>query len=159
MEAKWRQVTNVKITAFDLEGNVKDVTEIKNLLTTVGLGMVIDVFQGLVADGEIKDMAWGSDDGTILPLAITNTTLGAETSRATMTTQAEASAISLLSMVYLSPATAVGAIEELGWFAGPLADGIGPDTGIMVSRVYYSRNKTALESLQVERTDSIEEVT
>ena len=157
MKANWKLITNVKITAFDLDGNVKDITEIKNLVTTVGLGMVIDFFQGLVADGEIKDMAVGSDDGTILPLALTNTTLGAETDRWTMTTQAEASTTSLLSIVYIPPADAVYQIEEIGWFAGPAADGVGPDTGIMVSRVLYSRNKTALESLQIERLDTLVE--
>jgi len=149
---KW--VSNVNITAFDLEGNVKDVQEFHNMIPTVGLGMVLDFLQGLIADGEIKDMAIGDDNAPPLP---TNTTLGHETYRDVMTTQAETSPTSLLSMVYVAPHEAVGAIEEIGWFAGAGADGVGPDTGILVSRVLYSRNKTALESLQVERTDTIME--
>ena len=154
MKSKWKWTTNIKITAFDLEGNVKDVQEFHNLITTVGLGMVIDFLWGDLGDGEIKDMAVG-DDSTAPALA--NTILGNETDRWVMTTQAEASTTSLLSTVYIPPADAVGAIEEIGWFAGAGCDGVGPDTGIMVSRVLYSRNKTALESLQVERLDTIAE--
>ncbi len=150
---KW--VTNVKVTTFDLDGNVKDVQEFHNLITTVGLGMLIDVLWGSVADGEIKDMAVG-DDNTAPTLA--DTTLGNETDRWTMTTQAEITVTSLLSTVYIAPSEAVGVIEEIGWFAGAGADGVGPDTGIMVSRVLYSRIKTAVESLQVERTDTLVEV-
>ena len=150
----WMWKTNIKITAYDLEGNVKDVQEFHNLITTVGLGMMIDFLWGAIADGEIKDMAVG-DDNTAPTLA--DTTLGNETDRWVMTTQAEATTTSLLSMVYVAPDEAVGAIEEIGWFAGAGCDGVGPDTGIMVSRVLYSRVKTALESLQIERTDTIVE--
>jgi len=154
LKSNWKWTTNVKITALDLDGNVKDVTEFHNLITTVGLGMVIDFLWGALGDGEIKDMAVG-DDSTAP--ALTDTTLGNETDRWTMTSQAEASTTSLLSIVYIPPADAVGAIEEIGWFAGAGCDGVGPDTGIMVSRVLYSRNKTALESLQIERTDTMVE--
>ena len=56
---------------------------------------------------------------------------------------------------YITPAEAVGAIEELGWFAGAAA-GAGAGTGIMISRVLYSRVKTNLESLQIERLDTLE---
>ena len=154
MKANWKWVTNVKVTAFDLDGNIKDVREFHNLITTVGLGMVIDFLWGALGDGEIKDMAVGNDS-TAPTLA--DTTLGNETDRWTMTTQAEASTTSLLSIVYIPPADAVYQIEEIGWFAGAGADGVGPDTGIMVSRVLYSRNKTSIESLQVERLDTLVE--
>lgn len=150
----WEWTTNVKVTVRDLDGKVKDIQEFHNIITTVGLGMIIDMLWGDVADGEIKDMAVGDDDTTPV---IGDTTLGNETDRWVMTTQAEASTTSLLSMVYIPPADAVGAIEEIGWFAGAGCDGVGPDTGVMVSRVLYSRNKTALESLQIERTDTIAE--
>ena len=152
--SNWGKRTNVRVTAFDLDGNIKDVQEFCNLLTTVGKAMVIDLLDGSIADGEIKYMAVGSD--STAP-AITDTTLVAETFRKVMTTQTQPTTITLLSVVYIAPAEAVGAIEEIGWFAGAAA-GAGADSGIMVSRVLYSRNKTALESLQVERTDSISEV-
>ncbi len=154
MKGNWKWITNVRITAFDLDGNVKDVTEFHNLITTVGLGMVIDFLRGALGDGEIKDMAVGN---VSTAPALADTTLGNETDRWTMTSQAEASVTSLLSIVYIPPTDAVYQIEEIGWFAGAGADGVGPDTGIMVSRVLYSRNKTSLESLQIERLDTLVE--
>ena len=150
---KWKWTTNVKVTVFDLDGNIKDIQEFHNLITTVGLGMVIDMLDGAVADGEIKYMAVGSDNTAP---ALADMTLGTEAFRKIMTTQTQPTASSLLSTVYVSPSEAVGVIEELGWFAGAAA-GAGADSGIMVSRVLYSRNKTALESIQVERTDTIAE--
>ncbi len=155
MEVKgnWKRSTNVKVTAYDLEGNVKDVQEFHNLITTVGLGMIIDFLGGDISDGEIKYMGVG-DDNTAPALA--DTTLGNETFRKAMTAQTQPTVTSLLSTVYVSPSEAVGTIEELGWFAGAAA-GAGADSGIMVSRVLYSRTKTALESLQIERSDTITE--
>lgn len=145
---------NIKITAFDLEGNIKDVTEFKNLIVTTGLGMVVDAWQDSTLDIEIKDMALG-DDNT--PPALTDTILGNETYRMAFTSQAEITATSLHSVAIVPAADAVGLIEEIGWFAGVGADGVGPDTGIMISRVLYNRTKTNLESLQIERVDQISE--
>lgn len=150
----WKRITNIKITAFDLDGNIKDVTEIKNLLVTDGLGMVVDAWQGLVADIEIKDMALGRDN---TPPALGDSILGNETFRMAFTSQTELTATSLLSIAIVAAADAVGLIEEIGWFAGAAADGVGPDTGILISRVLYNRTKTNLESLQIERTDTIAE--
>lgn len=153
-ESKRKWTFNVKITAFDLDGNIKDVTEFKNLIVTAGLGMVIDAWRGAVADIEIKDMALGDDNTTPV---LTDTVLGNETFRMVFTSQAEVTTTSLLSIAVVAAADAVGLIEEIGWFAGAAADGIGPDTGILVSRVLYNRTKTNLESLQIERTDTIAE--
>jgi len=151
MMRTWK--TNVKITVKDLQGTILEVKEILNLIPTVGLGMVIDFFQGTVVDGEIKYTAVGSD--ATAP-ALAQTTLVTETFRKAITSMAELSAVSLQTITYIAPAEAVGAIEEIGWFAGAGA-GAGADTGIIVSRILYSRNKTALESIQVDRTDTIAE--
>ena len=150
---KWDWITNVEIIARDLDGNIKDVTKIHNLITTVGLGMVIDLFEGLIGDGEIKYMAVGSD--ATAP-ALGQTQLVAETFRKLITSFTEPTATSLLTITYVAPAEAVGAIEEIGWFAGAAA-GAGINSGIMVSRILYSRVKTNLESIQVNRTDTIAE--
>jgi len=145
--------TNVKITVKDLEGNIKEVKELKNLITTVGLNMVRDGWYGDVADTETKYMAVG-DDNTAP--ALTDTTLGNETFRKIMTSHSKPADAQMKFTVYIAPAEAVGAIEEIGWFSGAAA-GAGADTGIMISRVLYSRTKTNLESIQVERTDTIAE--
>ena len=153
MNSNWKLKTNVKVTVFDLDGNVKDVQKFKNIITTVGLGMFIDFLWGDVSDGEIKYMALG-DDNTAPALA--DTVLGNETFRKAMTTQAESSVTSLLSTVYVAPAENAVQIEEIGWFAGAAA-GAGADSGIMVSRILYSRLKTTLESIKIERLDQIVE--
>lgn len=149
----WR--TNIKITIFDLDGNIKEVTEFHNLLTTVGLNMMRDVLNGDITDGKIKRLAWG-DDATAP--AIGQTQLISEQGRQAITSQTAGATGVLLSSVYLAPATAVGWIRELGWFAGVDADDT-PNNGIMIGRVLYSRNKTNLEAIQVDRTDTIAEVT
>lgn len=150
----WRWKTNVIITVRDLENKVLEVKHIKNLITTVGLGMVIDLMHaGGPADGKIRYMAVGSDNTAP---AIGQTQLIAETFRKAFTTQAEVTAISLKTTTYLAPAEAVGAIEEIGWFATATATAAA-NSGVMVSRILYSRNKTAIESIQCDRTDSIAE--
>ena len=150
----WKWQTNIQITARDLHGTVLEVKEFHNLLTTVGLGMVIDLMQaGGPADGKIRYVGIGSDN---TPPALGQTQLVTETFRKAVTSMAEVTATSLKTIVYIAPAEAVGAIEEIGWFSSPTA-GAGANTGIMISRVLYSRNKTALESLQIERTDTIAE--
>ncbi len=153
MKTLFKIVSNVKVTAFDPDGNVLDVQEMKNLITTVGLNMLRNGLYGDVSDFEVKYMAIGSDS-TAPTLA--DTTLGTETFRKARTSQSKPSNGAVKYVQYIAPAEAVGAIEELGWFAGAAA-GAGADSGIMIARVLYSRTKTNLESLQIERTDTFAE--
>ena len=126
----------------------------------------LDLTDDIMADTEdyimypsgngIMYLAWGSDNTAP---DVTQTRLVAETARQTMTSKTAGGTGELISVVYINPATAVAPpnIEELGWFAGVTA-GAGANTGIMISRVLYSRAKTNIESLQVERTDTVAEV-
>ncbi len=150
----WQWKTNVKITVRDLDGKILEVKHIKNLIPTVGLGMVIDLLEGLIADGKIKIMAVGSN--ATAP-ALGQTQLVAETFRKAYTSMSEPTTISLKTITYIAPPEAVGLINEIGWFAGVGALVGTPNSGIMVSRILYNRNKTAIESIQVERTDLITE--
>jgi len=155
MESNIKWTHNVKITAFDLEGNILDVQEIHNLLTTVGLNMVRDALHDVadVADCEIKYVEVGS--GTNAP-ALTDVALQTFVFRKIMTSTSKPADGQTKCIVYISPSEAVGAIEEIGWWAGAAA-AAGEATGIMISRVNYSRNKTNVESIQIERTDTITE--
>lgn len=144
---------NIKITVRDLDDNIIEVREYSNLIPTVGLEMWIDALKGDISDLEIKYTAIG-DDNTAPALA--DTTLGNETFRKAVTTISKTDSTTLLTTTYIAPDEAVGTIEEIGWFCGAAA-GAGADTGILLSRVLYSRNKTALESIQIERTDTIAE--
>ena len=153
MKSKWKLKSNVKITVRDLGGSILEVVEKHNLITTVGLGMIIDLLNGSISDGEIKYMAVGTDNTAP---ALANVALGTEVFRKIPTTQVEDGVTSLVTTVYLAPTEAVAAIEELGWFAG-VGAGAGADSGVMVARVLYSRNKTNIESIKVTRTDTISE--
>ncbi len=157
MKANWRPYSNVKVTARDLGGHIIDVVEMSNLLTTVGLNIPRDGLAGDVADLEVKAMTIG-DDSTAPALG--DTILGNETFRKARTSQSKPSTGVVIYVQYIAPAEAVGTIEELGWVAGAAvntASPAGKDTGIMIARVLYSRTKTDLESLQIERTDTFAE--
>jgi len=150
---KWR--ANVKVTAFDLQGHVVDVQEFHNLIMTVGKNMFRDGLQGTVTDLQIKQLGIG---GTNTAPAVGQTTLFSEFFRKAITSRSPGATGVLVSTTYIAPYEAnTPKIEELGWFAGVDATGT-TDSGIMISRVLYSRQKTNLESLQIERTDTISEV-
>ena len=153
--SKTKLQTNVKVTAFDLKGNVLDIREMKNLITNVGLNMMRDGLYGPggAQDLEIKYLAIGSDNTSPV---VTDTTLGTETFRKARTSQSKPGTGQQTYVQYIDPTEAIGVIEEFGWFAGAAAGAVA-DSGIMVSRVLYSRVKTALESLQIERTDTFVE--
>jgi len=152
---KWTFESNVTVTVFNLEGKIIDRQTFKNLITTVGLNMMRD---GLYGPGgaqnlEIKYLAIGSDNTAP---ALADIALGNETFRKARTSQSKPAAGQQTYVQYIDPTEAIGAIEELGWFAGAAATAVF-NTGILVSHVLYSRNKTALESLQIERTDTFTE--
>lgn len=155
IKSGWKRITNIKITAYDLDGNVKDVMKVKNLITTVGLNMVRDAIHAVadIADCEIKYVEVGT--GATAP-ALADVALDTYLFRKIMTSTSKPADGQTKCTVYISPAEAIGALEEIGWWAGA-ACAAGEATGIMIARVLYSRNKTALESLQIERTDTITE--
>lgn len=153
MKQTWTYRGRVKITARDLSGVIIDVVEFDNLITTDALNMMRDGLYGDVTDMEIKYLAYG-DDNTAP--AVGQSDLINEVARKARTSQSKPAAGQQTYVQYIDPSEWIDQIEELGWFAGAAA-GAGAGTGIMVSRVLYSRNKTALESLQIERTDTFEE--
>ena len=135
-------------------GEIVDRTDITNQIKNVALNMMRDVLSGAVTDGEIKYMAWGS--GSTANSA-SQTKLVTEFGRKAVTSQAAGATGVLTTTTYISPSEGTEAtIEELGWFAGSGATATA-DTGILVGRVLYSRAKTALESIQVVRTDTFAE--
>lgn len=145
----------VKIIVLNLDGSIKEVIELENKITDVGLNMQRDALKGAVTDLEIKYLGIGSSS---TPPAAGDTALGGEFFRKQITKQEDGAVGVLVSTTYIAPYEAnTPKIEELGWFAGVNATAT-KDSGILVARVLYSRQKTSLESLQIERTDTISEV-
>ncbi len=146
-------MSNVLITVRDLDGRVLEQVRRKNLIVNVGLNMVRDALDTAAFDAEIKRVALGTDNTAP---ALTDTQLGTEVFRKVVTSTSTPAVGQLNTVWYIAPAEAVAAIEEIGWFAGAAA-GAGANSGILVARVLYSHNKTALESIQIERLDSFVE--
>lgn len=147
----------VRIIACNLDGSVKDVTEIDliNKINDLDLNMMRDALKGTVIDLKLKHMGWGNDNTA--PVA-GDTKLGDEFGRKQVTKQEDGATGILVTTTYIAPYEGNDKkIEELAWFAGVDATDT-KDSGILVGRVLYSRQKTELESLQCERTDQFSEV-
>ncbi len=157
----------IRITVRDLEGNILERVVLKNTITNLLFNLYRDALAGdlgNIEDLKIERFAIGDDDGTILPLAITNTTLGNEIYRMDTPTSTSKPAIGQYQTVwYLPPAIPAGGgwIREVGIFSGTAAavwgGGAGKDSGTLMARVFWVRDKTTLESVQFERLDKIAE--
>lgn len=127
------------------------VTVIDNLIVDAGKALLAQALRDGTALPEISYVAVGSS--STAPAA-GDTTLGTETFRKAVTVQEEgASSNKTVTTTYIAPYEANGQIEELGWFGGA-ATGTA-DSGTLIARVLYSKLKDNLESIQIERTDTI----
>ena len=146
-------IGNIRVTVRDLDGNILEQTILKNTITNLLFNLYRDALAGDLVhkdDLEITHLAIGNDNGTILPLAATNTALGNEIFRIALTDFSKPAIGQYKTVFYLAPADAVGWIRELGWFGGTVA-------GTLIARVFWERNKTNVESVQFERLDKISE--
>jgi len=153
MKENWPWDSNVRITVRDLGGNILDVQEIRNLIMHVGSDMLRDILMASIASGQIKYVGIGTGD-TAPNKA--QTQLVSEQFRKILTGQVAVTTGTLKTTHYIAPSEAVVNIKEIGWFAGVGATAT-PNSGVMVSRILYTRNKTNLESITIERTDVIAE--
>ena len=136
-------------------GVIKEVVDLThNLITDAGLNMFRDILKGTITDGKIKYVALGN--GAAAP-ANANTQLGVEQFRKIVTSQNvdPVTAGKLYTELYIADTEANAfKTEEIGWFAGIGATAT-VDTGICIARILYSRQKTAIESWTIRRTDTI----
>jgi len=123
-------------------------------ITQVGYNLFRDVLRGAVTDGKIKYMAWGTD-GTANPSPNNLTQPNSEVGRKAVTSFIVGGAGILNTILYMSPEDGAGvSIKEIGFFAGDSAT-LTANTGIMICRFLFSRDKTALESIQFDLKDII----
>lgn len=121
----------------------------RNLIVNSALNLARDVLRGAVNDAQVDWLALG--DNATAPAA-SDTKLVNELFRKTLTTQAVGSTGEVVTTIYVAPAEAVFHIQEAGWFAAGAS--ATKDSGVLVARVLYDRDKTDLESLQFERHDT-----
>ncbi len=157
LEGKWKWTRNIRITVFDLDGNIIKQDVISNILTTLALNLWQSLLSGdLVAvdDGEIFYMDIGND--ATVP-TIGETTLVNALYRKAITRSDKPADGQYLTVFYILPGEYNVQWEELGFFAGSSAN-VNVDTGTMIARVLYSHLKNAAHSVQIERLDKMEEV-
>lgn len=124
---------------------------INNTIMDVGLNFLRDALRGTVTDAEIKYIAVGTSSAAV---TTTQTQLGAEIFRKPIYSKSAIATGQLVSIGILTETEAVANIQELGIFAGSTASAT-TNSGVMISRILYSRNKTNLESIQFQRTDTV----
>jgi hypothetical protein len=125
--------------------------KINNRIMNVGLNFLRDGLSGAVTDLELKYLALGTSSTAN---SDTMTTLVAEGFRTVFTSQVNGGTGELVSTAIVLDSEAIFNIQEVGVFAGATATGT-VNTGVLISRILYSRNKTNLESIQFVRTDTI----
>ncbi len=121
-----------------------------NVITDDGKDLMAEALRDASAQPEITWVALGDDNTT--PVAA-DSLLGNEVFRKQMTSQVAGATGVSVSTVYIAPGEANQQLEEIGWFAGAATGSA--DSGILIARVLFSRLKDNLESLQIERTDTI----
>lgn len=145
------------IGTFEIFAKSKDdeqfvlIDTIKNTITDNGLNLLREALRSSTYDSEIKYIAVGNSSASV---STSDTTLGNETFRKPVFSKSATTTGSVQTIAILDDSEAVGQIYEIGIFAGSTASTT-KDSGIMLSRILYSRNKTNLESLQIQRTDTI----
>ena len=146
----WQGDVNIK--ALDKDGNVLQEDNLKNLITSAGKNLLAESLRNGSLDAEIKFISIGSDNTAP---SSGDTTLGNETFRKAVTSQTAGGSVGVtITNLYVAPEEAVGTIEEIGFHSGSSASST-TDSGVLFARVLYSRTKTAVESIQIERTDTI----
>lgn len=138
----------VTVTVRDRRGEIVEREEFWNLITNAGKNHVRDSIAGTVTS-KIGYVAVGS--ASTAP-STSDTALGTEQFRKQVTSRSVGGTGALTTTVYIAPNEANVQIEEIGWFAGA-ATGT-PGSGTLISRVLYSHLKNALESIQIDRTDT-----
>ncbi len=130
-----------------------EVYTASNIITTVGLAkLAIDLTLDSITDtSDIapNDVAVGT--GTTSPV-VGDTTLETETTRNIVINQSSAGGKAFIS-AFFNETDFTGIIDEVGCFIG--GDGVGPDTGTLLSRALSNVNKSSTESLTIEWTISV----
>lgn len=152
-DTPWYGDVTVIVTYAD---GSREIHRMQNIITNAGKNMYRDILRGAQTDGAIRWIALGSGSTAEL---VTQTQLVSEQFRKAVT-QFNTVGLSngqVNTILYVAPGEAnTFTIAEVGWFASPSATSA-TNSGIMIARVLLGTpiSKTALQSIQITRTDSI----
>jgi len=124
---------------------------INNRITDVALNKIINILDNIDPDLDIKYIAIGTSNA---PINDSDTQLGAEIWRGQPISSVNNATGQFVTNFTVLDSEAVGDWEEIGIFCGDAATGTA-NTGTMLSRILFSRTKTALEEIEVSRTDRV----
>lgn len=133
------------------DGEWEHEKTIQNTIMDSGLNLLRDSLYSNSNDAQIRYIAVGTSSVSI---TTTQTQLGNEVFRKPIYSRSQIGIDSVQSVAILSDTEANVQIEEIGVFAGSTAS-TASNSGVMISRILYSRNKSNLESIQIQRTDTI----
>ena len=145
----WQGIWNIQIKNKDT-GQIEE-TQIKNRVMNAALDELLKVLQGDTTDLEIKYLALGTSNTAVTD---TQTQLGTEIFRTQLQSSSKTGTGELTSLFIVLDSEAVGQIEEIGIFGGSSASA-SANSGTLISRILWSRNKTASEEIQFTRIDRI----
>jgi hypothetical protein len=145
-----RWTGTIRVTILYPDGT-REVEEFHNLITDAGRNLLADQLRTGV-DGRIRYVALG--DSSTAPL-VSQTRLVAEKFRKATSSAERPATGQCRTLCYVAPSEATTfTTREIGWFSGTAATA-SVNSGTMVARVLYTRAKTDIESLLIERVDTI----
>lgn len=131
-------------------GVKKDETTIENRLTNLALNLMRNALYGDTGLAfNVNYLATGSSAAAVDD---TDTQLTAENFRVAIPTLTKTATGILDTVTWLLAADGAITIREIGVFINGTA---AANSGTMLSRILYTRDKTALESIRIGRTDMI----
>lgn len=139
------------ILADGKTGRIKEVTFVKNLITTAGKNSIAAALQGTTANnqGIITYCAVGTD--STAPAA-SNTDLGAELFRKLISVRSVTNNAALF-QTYFTTSEAIGTLREAGLFGDDASST--PGSGTLFAHVAINRTKTANDTLTLNWTVTI----
>lgn len=136
---------------YDIFVNGKYLETVKNRIMDTVLEQLIACYKGDTPNLEIFYLALGTGNTAVTD---SDTTLDTEIFRTAITTQTDVDTGEILTEFTVFDSEAVGLIEEIGIFGGSTATA-SADTGTLISRILWAKNKTNSEELVFRRTDKI----
>ncbi len=141
---------------FIIETKDKNTSKVKtevihNKVMNTVLDQLAKTLKGENPDLEIKYLALGTSN---TPISLTDTKLGNEIFRTPIVSQIVTGTGEITTDFTILETEAIGNIEEIGIFGGSTAT-IEADTGTLISRVLWSKVKTASEEFTIRRVDKV----
>ncbi len=124
---------------------------INNKVMDAVLNKLVQTLQGIEPNVQIKYLALGTSSAAV---TTSDTRLGTEIFRTPVSGQESTALGEVTTDFVVLDTEAVGSIREVGIFGGSTATGAA-NSGVLISRILWSREKTDSEEINIKRIDRI----